>query len=72
MSQNELILHHLTQKGGITAAEAQSRYGIYRLAARIGELRKKGHPIRKDMVTSNNREGKKVTFARYELERGGE
>ena len=71
MSQNEIILHHLTEKGGITAAEAQSRYGIYRLAARIGELRKKGYPIRNDMVSTNNRSGKKVTFALYTLEKGG-
>ena len=72
MSQNELILFHLQEKGGITAAEAQREYGIYRLAARIADLKKRGHQIRKDMVTTNNREGKKVSFARYELERGGE
>ena len=69
MSQNDMILYHLEEKGGITAAEAQSEYGIYRLAARIADLRKQGYPIRRDMVTSNNRAGKKVTFARYELER---
>jgi hypothetical protein len=44
-AQSEQILAHLLRGETITAIEAQNRYGCFRLAARIGELRKAGHAI---------------------------
>jgi hypothetical protein len=44
-AQTEQILAHLLRGESITAVEAQARYGCFRLAARIGELRKQGHAI---------------------------
>ena len=61
-SQNERILAHMTRGQPITPMTALSRYGCLRLAARIAELKRKGHDIRTHMV----RRGSKV-FAAYRL-----
>lgn len=68
MTQCERLTRHLNELGSITAAEAITEYGIYRLAARIAELKADGMPIRKDSVASKNRYGETVYFARYSLE----
>lgn len=44
-SQNAAILSHLKNIGPITPMEALDKYGCFRLAARIYELRQKGHDI---------------------------
>lgn len=44
-SQNAAILKHLKKVGPITPMEALEKYGCFRLAARIYELRQKGHDI---------------------------
>lgn len=51
MTQAQLILRHLETKGSITALEAMSLYRIYRLAARVEELRNQGHDIETEMKT---------------------
>ena len=51
MSQSLLILNHLRIKGSITSLEAMSLYRIFRLAARVNELRDQGHEIETDMKT---------------------
>lgn len=61
MSQNELILREL-RRGPLTAADAIHRLNVYRLAARIQELRDAGHKIFSLRVDHN---GKHV--ARYKL-----
>ena len=63
MTQCEQILRHLRQEGSITQREAARRYEIYRLAARIYDLRRQGHQIEKEMETSDT--GK--SYARYYL-----
>ncbi len=63
MTQCEQILRHLRQEGSITQREAARRYEIYRLAARIYDLRRQGHQIEKKMETSDD--GKQ--YARYHL-----
>jgi len=47
-TQNELILKHLKEYGGITSLEAIQEYGITRLSARIYDLRKEGYSISAD------------------------
>ena len=42
--QNEMVLDHL-RSGPITPKEALYRYGCFRLAARIYDLRQIGHEI---------------------------
>ena len=61
-SQNDRILAHMTRGKPITPMTALSRYGCLRLAARIAELKHRGHDIRTHMV----RRGSKV-FAAYRL-----
>ena len=61
MSQTENILAHL-QKKSITPLDALTLYGCMRLAARIQDLKDKGHKI---ITTIEKRNGKK--FARYTL-----
>lgn len=61
MSQNHAILSHL-KRGPITPLDALERYGCFRLAARIDELRTAGHAIRTEWV----RQGEK-RFARYRM-----
>jgi len=63
MTQCEQVLRHLKDEGSITQREAARRYEIYRLAARIYDLRREGHDIEKEMETSDN--GK--AYARYYL-----
>ena len=62
MSQSDAILRHLRIHGSITPLEALNLYGSMRLAARVGELRSEGYPIRTVLVEKN---GKR--WARYRL-----
>jgi hypothetical protein len=59
MTQNEQILAAL-KRGPLTPLEALERFGCFRLAARVGELRQQGHSI----VTTTAEAGGK-SFARY-------
>ena len=52
----------------MTAAQTMQEYGIYRLASRINDLKKRGVPIQKRTVSSKNRYGEKVSYAEYYME----
>ena len=67
MTQKQMILNHLKDGGSITPGAAIEEYGIFRLSARIADLKADGHEIVTDMVTRKNRYGKTVRFARYRL-----
>jgi hypothetical protein len=54
-SQNGIVLCHLRIRKYITAYQAVQLYGIYRLAARINELRNKGHAIKSEDVRDGSR-----------------
>lgn len=69
MTQCERVLRHLQDFGSITSAEAISEYGIYRLASRISDLKKRGVPIKTEMVSGKNRYGESTSFARYSLKK---
>jgi hypothetical protein len=62
-SQNNLILKHLTDGKSISPLEAMGVYGVYRLAARIFELREDGHKITKIIKD----DGRGRTYAEYFL-----
>jgi hypothetical protein len=68
--QCDLILMHILKYGSITHLEAESEYGIARLAARIADLRREGHPITSEMVEGKNRRGEPTHYARYKLSGG--
>lgn len=53
-SQNELVLNHLKTHGQLTPLKASGLYGVMRLAARIHELRNKGHAIKSVVARDPN------------------
>jgi len=61
MSHSAQILNHL-RKEPITALDALDKFGCFRLAARIQELRMRGHKIHTETAVKN---GKR--YARYHL-----
>ncbi len=67
MTQTEMILNHLREHGSITALEAQQKYGIMRLSARIADLREQGYSISTNKKSSRNRWGTMTTYANYTL-----
>lgn len=66
MKQNERLLEHL-QRFAVTPLDALVILGIYRLAARVCELKKEGHNIEKRMVDVRNKFGETVKVAEYTL-----
>lgn len=68
MTQCEKILRYMRDVGPITHLDAAKEFGCYRLGARIWDLKKAGHAIRKRTVTNKNRYGESVSFAEYRLE----
>lgn len=64
MAQNEMILEHLLKGWSITPLEALNSYGIFRLGARIYDLRSRGIRIETENAKGSN--GKH--FARYWME----
>lgn len=68
MTQEQKILKHLCERGGITSMEAFQMYGITRLSARICDLRRQGVHISNQRQKARNRDGETVYFDRYVLE----
>lgn len=67
MAAKERIMAYLREHGSITQAEATAELGCSRLGARILDLKRAGHDIRKSMETGINRFGETTRYARYFL-----
>lgn len=67
VTQAHRVLDYLDEKGSITQLEALQELGVMRLASRISDLRKKGYPIRSDLVAVKNRFGESCYIKRYSL-----
>jgi hypothetical protein len=63
ITQNRKILGFMRLHGSITPAQALRTYNVYRLGARIFELKRQGHTITSKLVRSLG--GKH--YARYTL-----
>lgn len=62
-TQNQQVLAHLKQGKTLTPIEALREYGMFRLAARVYELKEDGWPVKTERVrTATN------TFAKYSLD----
>ena len=61
-SQTTKILDHFKAGGTLTPMEALSKFGCFRLGARIWDIKKAGYTIGTESVSKN---GKR--FARYRL-----
>ena len=67
-TQCERVLKYMQDFGSITHQQANADIGVSRLAARISDLRRRGHKISSRMVTAKNRYEETVRFAEYRLE----
>lgn len=70
MCQTDRIIRHMQEYGSITPVEALQEYGIMRLASRICDIKRAGIAVEKETVTSKNRYGEPVRYARYSLKEG--
>ncbi len=61
-SQNKMILTFLRRGKWITPLKALYDLGVYRLAARIRDLKNQGHNIKSEMIYEHP-----VKFCRYKL-----
>ncbi len=66
-SQTTDVLNRLKKHGWVDMHVARELYGINALSQRVGELKRRGHDIRTEMVPFTNRHGRKGKFARYRL-----
>ncbi len=64
MNQQQTIIYYLATKGSITPMEAMTVHRIYRLAARIAELKKQGYKIKASYLKDLT--GKR--YAKYRVE----
>lgn len=67
-TQCQRILRHMNDFGSIDPMTAIKEYGCMRLAARISDLKDKGHKIKAKRVTSKNRYGESTSWCEYRLE----
>lgn len=67
MTQCERIMNYIHMFGSINPAQAMGDLGVYRLAARINDLRRQGYKIESKIVADRNRFGETVHHAVYRL-----
>ena len=63
MTQTEKVIAHLETRGSLNPLQAMDYYGIMRLAARIGELRRDGQRIASEPFRTPGG----ATVSRYKL-----
>ncbi len=68
MTQCERVLKYMQDFGTINPMQAIADLGVYRLGARVYDLKKREYKIHRRMVTAKNRYGEPVRFAEYRLE----
>jgi hypothetical protein len=67
MSQNQRLLNYLQKHSGIHPLEAWVQLGLYRLSARVKDLRDAGHNITSERREVLNQFGEKCRVAFYRL-----
>lgn len=68
ITQKAIVLQHLKRFGSIEPLTALREYGIYRLGARVADLRSEGYHIVTETKASVSRiTGRSVHFANYKL-----
>ena len=66
-SQRSEVLRYMETHKGITSIQAIEKFGATRLSDIIFRLRKDGYDIETEMITTKNRYGHAVTYAKYSL-----
>lgn len=67
ITQCDRILRHLRDYGSISSHEAIVEYGIYRLASRMTDLKKRGVKFTSETKKGKNRYGEPTHFSVYKL-----
>lgn len=67
MSQAERVLQYLEDGNTITTLNAFKELGITRLAARVHELKRDGHNVKKNTISVTNRFNERCAVAEYYL-----
>jgi len=67
MTQCEMILEYMNTKGKINPIDALRDIGIFSLSQRISDLKRSGHNIISERVTTLGWRGNKINFAEYHL-----
>ena len=67
MSDKARVLQLLRERGSITPLEALHEFGCMRLGARIWDLRHEGYDIVTDTVVAKDKNGERMSYARYVL-----
>lgn len=65
MKQTERVLQYMKDHKTITPKQAMEELGIYRLGARIYDLRQQGHEIKAGWLETQNRYGEKTRVKVY-------
>lgn len=67
MKQTERVLEYLRKNYAITAKQAMDELGIYRLGARMWDLKKQGYPVQSCFITVKNRFGEECRVKAYNI-----
>ena len=67
LNQCERILKRIVEKGSISPKDAMNKLGIYRLASRVNDLKRRGYIIVGEMTSGKNKFGEKTNFKVYRL-----
>lgn len=67
ITQGQRVLDYIEENGSITQLEALRELGVMRLASRISDLKKQGHPIKSEIVSVKNRYDEDCHIKRYSL-----
>ena len=68
MTQNQRVLGYLAAGMTLNPLQAWTELGIYRLGARIFDLRKLGYDIKSSRTAVKNRYGESCIVASYKLD----
>lgn len=69
MNQNEMLLKYLKTHASINPLQAWKELSIYRLGARIYDLKRAGHRINTVRQSVTNQFGKQCVVANYRISR---
>jgi hypothetical protein len=67
MKQTERVLDYMRRFGSITTMQAFADLGVARLSARIADLKDEGFDIVSETLSTKNRYGEHVRYAKYRL-----
>jgi len=66
-TQKSEVLKYMETHKGITSIQAIEKFGATRLSDIIFRLRQEGYEIETESITTKNRYGHAVTYAKYSL-----